>query len=108
MEGGWAWGAAPIINGKMSQTVTLPPGKYSFNITIQEGNAARVFIAAAAGASLPNTDNLSSALASADWKSGPISFTLTQTTQVTMGFVATIGESNGEYFRVNKVQLYKE
>ena len=108
MEGGWNWGAAPIINGKMSQTVTLPAGKYTFSITVQEGNAAKVFIAAASGASLPNTDNLGSALASADWKSGPISFTLTEATQVTIGFVATIGESNGEYFRVNKVQLYKE
>jgi hypothetical protein len=92
----------------MSQTVTLPAGTYSFSITVQEGNAAKVFIAAAAGASLPNTDNLGSALASADWKSGPISFTLTQATQVTIGFVATLGENSGEYFRVNKVQLYKE
>ena len=108
MEGGWAWGAAPIINGKMSQTVTLPPGKYSFNITIQEGNASKVFIAAAADTTLPNTDNLGSALASANWKSGPISFTLAQATQVTIGFVATIGENSGEYFRVNKVQLYRE
>ena len=108
MEGGWNWGAAPIINGKISQTVTLPAGKYTFSITVQEGNAAKVFIAAAAGASLPNTDNLGSALASADWKGGPISFTLTQATQVTIGFVATIGENDGEYFRVNKVQLYKE
>jgi hypothetical protein len=108
MEGGWAWGASPIINGKMSQTITLPAGTYSFNITVQEGNASKVFIAAAVGASLPDTDNLGSALASADWKSGPISFTLTHETQVTIGFVATIGENSGEYFRVNKVQLYKE
>ena len=26
MEGGWQWGASPIINGKISQTVTLPAG----------------------------------------------------------------------------------
>lgn len=108
MEGGWNWGSAPIINGKISQTVTLPAGTYSFSITVQEGNASKVFIAAAAGPSLPDTDNLGSALASADWKGGPISFTLTQATQVTMGFVATLGESNGEYFRINKVQLYRE
>ena len=108
MEGGWAWGASPIINGKISQTVTLPAGKYSFSITIQEGNASKVFIAAAADTTLPNTDNLSSGLVFANWKNGPISFTLTQATQVTMGFVATIGENSGEYFRVNKVQLYRE
>jgi len=108
MEGGWAWGASPIINGKISQTVTLPAGKYSFSITIQEGNASKVFIAAAADTTLPNTDNLSSGLAFANWKNGPISFTLTQATQVTMGFVATIGENSGEYFRINKVQLYRE
>jgi hypothetical protein len=64
MEGGWAWGASPIINGKMSQTITLPAGTYSFNITVQEGNASKVFIAAAVGASLPDTDNLGSALVS--------------------------------------------
>jgi len=108
MEGGWAWGASPIINGKISQTVTLPAGKYSFSITIQEGNASKVFIAAAADTTLPNTDNLSSGLVFANWKNGPISFTLTQATQVTIGFVATIGENSGEYFRVNKVQLYRE
>ena len=108
MEGGWAWGASPIINGKISQTVTLPAGKYSFSITIQEGNASKVFIAAAADTTLPNTDNLSSGLAFANWKNGPISFTLTQATQVTMGFVATLGENSGEYFRINKVQLYRE
>jgi len=108
MEGGWAWGSSPIVNGKISQTVTLPAGKYSFSITIQEGNASKVFIAAAADTTLPNTDNLSAGLASADWKNGPISFTLTQATQVTIGFVATLGENSGEYFRVNKVQLYRE
>ena len=108
MEGGWAWGSAPIINGKMSQTVTLPPGKYSFKITVQEGNASKVFIAAAADTTLPNTDKLSSALASADWKNGPISFTLTGETQVTIGILATIGENDGQYFRIKKVQLFKE
>ena len=108
MEGGWAWGSSPIVNGKMSQTVTLPAGRYTFSVTVQEGNASKVFIAAAADTTLPNTDNLGAALASADWKGGPISFTLTQTTQVTIGFVGNLGENSGEYFRVNKVQLYRE
>ena len=108
MEGGWAWGSSPIVNGKMSQTVTLPAGRYTFSVTVQEGNASRVFIAATADTTLPNTDNLGAALASADWKGGPISFTLTQTTQVTIGFVGNLGENSGEYFRVNKVQLYRE
>ena len=109
MEGGWQWGAAPIINGKISQTVTLPAGKYSFSIITGNNNdPAKVFIAVAAGASLPNTDNLGAALASADWKSGPISFTLTEATQVTIGIVATIGENDGQYFRVKKVQLFRE
>ena len=93
----------------MSQTVTLPAGKYSFSIATGNNNdPTKVFIAVAAGASLPNTDNLGSALASADWKSGPISFTLTEETQVTIGFVATIGENDGQYFRVKKVQLFRE
>jgi hypothetical protein len=108
MEGGWAWGSSPIVNGKMSQTVTLPAGKYTFTVTVQEGNASTVFIAAAEGATLPDTDNLGSALASGDWKGGPISFTLAEATQVTIGFVGNLGENSGEYFRVNKVQLYRE
>jgi len=111
MEGGWNWGAAPIINGKISQTVTLPAGKYFFSITTGNNyitNPSKVFIAAAAGASLPNIDNLGSALASADWQNGPISFTLTEAAQVTIGIVATIGENDGQYFRIKKVQLYKE
>jgi len=60
------------------------------------------------GATLPDTDNLGAVLASADWKGGPISFTLIQATQVTMGFVGNLGQNSGEYFRVNKVQLYTE
>ena len=109
MEGGLPWGSSPIVNGKISQTVTLPAGIYTFSIGIQEGNASKLFIAAALGTTLPNTDKLATGLASGDWKGGPISFTLNQSQQVTIGFVGNVGDNNtGEYFRVNKVQLYKE
>lgn len=108
MQGGWGSGVSnSITNGKMYQTTTLPAGNYTFSIDVQSSAIAsggNVYLTVAAGNTLPDfTDVTTKALAYASFSTKSVSFTLTQKTQITIGFVATVVPNS--YFELNSVKI---
>jgi len=106
------WGLPNVTNGLIYQTVTLAPGSYVFEINSLDQNAGGTrYIAVAAGTTLPNVDNItlnSIAFATLDQKK--ITFTLSQATQVSIGFAANLTgtSSTGQYSKIGNVRLYME
>lgn len=107
------WGLPAVTNGLIYQTVTLPAGTYSFEANGLDQNAGGTrYIAVAAGTSLPAVDDIPTAAikygvlnpqpATASVK---LEFTLTQTTQVSIGFAATM-PANNLYTKIGNVRLY--
>lgn len=108
MQGGWGSGVSnSITNGKMYQTTTLPAGNYTFSIDVQSSAIAsggNVYLTIAAGNALPDfTDVPTKSLAYASFSTKLVSFTLTQKTQVSIGFVATVVPNS--YFELNYVKI---
>lgn len=117
-EGGW--GLRAVTNGKIYQSTNLPAGKYTLTCTgIYSGpvSADTRFFAVSVGNEMPDiTDVKTRAIAYAPIgvfaDSGPggtakIQFTLTETTRVTLGFVATMADT-GSYFKVMGIDFLKE
>ena len=111
------WGTPSITNGKVTQKLTLAPGNYRFVITISEisGNCEAMYTAIALGNDLPNVENISSAIASykltnnsLNGKDVTASFTLTETREITLGFVGTMLKNGNTSLRINKVRLFKD
>jgi hypothetical protein len=70
------------------------------------GFTGPVYIAAAAGTTLPDVNQVpTNSLGYASLKDKQFDFKLTEPTQVSIGFVATMG-TGGEYWRVKSVRLY--
>jgi len=112
MESGWS-GSANIINGKIYQTVTLPPGNYIFSVDDYTEALDPVYVVAAAGSTLPDVSNVIGALGytkvtSSRYVSETIQFpfTVSQQQSVSLGFLATMTSGN-QYWRVAKVRLIK-
>lgn len=112
MESGWG-GTANITNGKIHQTTTLPPGNYIFQVDLYTEALDPVYIVAAAGTTLPDISDLSTALGYSTFPSArntsatiQFSFTITQQQEVSFGFLATMVSGN-QYWRVPAVRLIK-
>lgn len=112
MESGWS-GTANIVNGKISQTTTLPAGNYIFQTAVYTEALDPVYIVAAAGSTLPDVSGVGGALGygvfpTSRYVSATVEFrfTLTQEEVVTLGFVATMTSGN-QYWRVGSVRLIK-
>ncbi|MBS0027317.1 DUF4998 domain-containing protein [Chitinophaga sp. 22321] len=112
MESGWG-GTASIINGKISQTVTLPAGNYIFLVNCYTEALDPVYVVAAAGNTLPDISNLSTAAGYVAFPTTRFAnatvqcrFTLAQPQTVALGFVATMTSGN-QYWRVPSVKLIK-
>lgn len=98
----WGDGETAIVNGKLYQTVDLPAGLYRFTMSLagenpiisNNGSDPR-YIAAAVGETLPDIEDLSSALASTNFAglandaSTSIEFSLGAPTKVSVGFVVS-------------------
>ena len=98
----WGEGETPIVNGKLYQTIDLPKGDFRFTmslagenpITSNNGSDPR-YIAAAIGTTLPDIENLSTALGSKSFaglaNSGSTSFefSLNAPAKVSVGFVTS-------------------
>jgi hypothetical protein len=98
----WGDGETQIVNGKLYQTFDLPKGIYKFTMSLagenpiisNNGGDPR-YIAAAVGETLPDIENLSSALASTNFagltndKATSIEFTLDAPAKVSAGFVVS-------------------
>lgn len=106
MEMGWGW-TPKIYDGKISQTIMLSPGTYTFSIVMGfNGSIDPVYIVAAAGTSLPDVANVSTALGYTGFQNSSFQFTVTQAQKVTIGFLATMTTWN-QYWVVKSVKLVR-
>lgn len=106
------WGASAIENGKIHQVVTLPPGKYKFEGSVDwwhRSNRNDVYLMAVPGThGLPDVDNLGAALAYAKLEGGwwwDTTFELTQQTTLSLGMLLWM-DDQGEATRLNSLRLY--
>lgn len=107
------WGAAGIYNGKIHQVVTLPPGKYKFEGSVDwyhRGSRNDTYLVAMPGSNgLPDVDNLNTAHAYAKLESGwwwwDTTFELTQQTTLSMGLLLYMND-DGEATRLNSIRLF--
>lgn len=98
----WGEGETAIVNGKLYQTIDLPTGGFRLTLSLagenpiisNNGSDPR-YIVAAVGATLPDIENLSTALASSSFAglanegSRSIEFWLDAPAKVSVGFVAS-------------------
>lgn len=113
MEAGWsADNMASITNGKIYQQVNLPAGFYTFEMDIPDCTAGGEFYTVAAeGDGLPNGSDVGGALAFLKTNTvgtHKLSFTLAQSTTVSLGFVGTLpnkGAGDGTFWRITAVRL---
>ena len=107
MEMGWG-GTPSIYNGKIYQTLTLSPGTYTYQIVIgRDESIDPVYIVAAAGATLPDVVDISGSLGYSKFQNLSFQFTVAQTQQVSIGFLATMTTWN-QYWVVKSVKLSKK
>ncbi|AXY73526.1 DUF5013 domain-containing protein [Paraflavitalea soli] len=107
------WGAPGIYNGKIHQVVTLPPGKYKFEGSVDwfnKGSRNDTYLVAMPGTNgLPDVDQLGTAFASAKLESGwwwwDTTFEITQQTTFSMGLLLYMND-DGEATRLNSIRLY--
>lgn len=111
------WGTPQITNGKIYQTITLPPGKYRYVVTVSEiaNPLEATYAVVNLGQTLPDVADISQALGSFKFldnsqngKDFAVPFSLTQTQEITLGFVSTMVVKNQSSVRFSKVRLYKD
>jgi len=111
------WGLPDITNGFIYQTITLPAATYSFEANGLEQNAGGTrYIVVAPGTTMPNVVNIPSAAlafaplaATTATTQTKLEFTLTQPTQVSIGFAANMTGGSGSagfYTKIKSVRLY--
>ncbi|WP_186756501.1 DUF4998 domain-containing protein [Echinicola salinicaeni] len=112
------WGSPAIENGKVFQTMQLEEGTYTFevsdlrNTNLNEEDQG--YMVAALGNDLPNVENIDESLdyvrilSERDASLLKVTFTLTETSQVSMGIVTTQrAGSPGKFFSVREFGFYK-
>lgn len=106
------WGAPGIHNGKVYQPVTLPPGKYNFEASVDWWNVSSkndVYLMAMTGTNgLPDVSNLGAAFAYKRVDNGSnvkMEFTVTQPTTYSLGLLLDMSDQ-GEAMRFNSLRLY--
>ena len=123
LQAGWSDAIGNVLtNGKMYQTITLPAGDYRVDIEVVESgfqgypNSSNMYLVVANGSTLPDLASPGTApapaLATLGVQNGvsygsnvdkSLTFTLTQNTQVSIGFVATMVANS--YVRLNYLKL---
>jgi hypothetical protein len=105
------WGGGPIYNGKIHQVVTLPPGKYKYEGSVDwwyNGSRCDVYLMAVAGTNgLPDVDNLGNSIGykKLDNSGVQLNFELTQKTTLSLGCLLYMND-DGEAIRFNSLRLY--
>lgn len=101
------WGSSAITNGKIYQTVTLPPGRYSFTSELSDNNYdgnPPAYIVAASGIGIPDIANLGTAIGSTAVKNSRFEFELKETTLVSLGMVVSFNTDH--YMKIRSLRLY--
>jgi hypothetical protein len=108
------WGAPAIQNGKIHQVANLPPGKYSFEGSVDwfhQGSRNDVYLVVMPGdAGLPDVDNLNNAIAYKKLDNGSsieLPFEITEPGIVSIGLLLYMND-DGEAIRFNHLKLYIE
>lgn len=106
------WGAPAIQNGKIHQILKLPPGKYSYEGSVDWWNVGSrndVYLMAVAGTNgLPDVDNLGASIGYKkldNYSSVKLSFELTQQTTLSLGCLLYMAD-DGEAIRFNSIRLF--
>ena len=110
---GWDGFADSISNAKVFQTVTLPAGRYTLNAYYGQdlGGAKYSFLVANVGTSIPDTLNLSTALAykkiAGLSTTAPVTieFELAAETQVSLGVVSSFPAGSGACLALGDIKL---
>lgn len=101
------WGTPEIPNGKIYQTIKLPQGKYRFDADFETAVISnQLLLTVAAGAGLPDIDNISQAIATAPYNAPRMMFELPAEQEVSIGFLGNL-VNDAQAFRVRFVKLYK-
>lgn len=116
MEAGWsADNMATITNGKIYQTVTLPAGIYTFEMEIPDCTPdAEFYTVSAEGDEIPDIEDLNVSLTflkTSTPGAHKITFTLTETEKVSLGFVGHLpnkGAGDGTFWRITRVKLQQQ
>lgn len=83
---GWDGFARTLTNHKLYSTVTLPAGKYEFEVVPVRGMVSGgSYLVVAAGKGLPDTENLGTSLASSPLSAERLSFILDKEREVSLG-----------------------
>lgn len=101
------WGTPAIPNGKIYQTVTLPAGKYLFEVEFQgQGISNEAYLAIAAGTTLPDAGAIATAIGYSPFSAPQVTAVLTEEAEVSIGVVANL-INDQQYFRARGVKLSK-
>ncbi|MEN7547622.1 DUF4998 domain-containing protein [Rapidithrix thailandica] len=100
-----------IINGKIYQVMTLPPGTYQLKANFSDGEAGfdvkdEAYLVVTPGNNFLNIDDLTPALGYASFNQAEVEFTLEEETEISMGLITTF-EQPYQYFRCYSVRLLK-
>jgi hypothetical protein len=101
------WGSADVVGGAMYQTLTMPAGSYTLSIELGPNGVDEnsVYLVAAEGTSIPTTEpTTSNTLGFSELHTGSFDFTLTETTQVSLGF-DVVSMTGNKYWRVTSLSL---
>ena len=115
---------ANVANGKVYQTITLPPGSYTLSYNCKTGSPltgtrtrADVYFLATTSNSLPDFQNIENDASVLSWYrleqsklitgEHSIQFNLEEETEITLGFVMNINNLNtaASYYEVNQIKL---
>ncbi|BAV09461.1 protein of unknown function [Filimonas lacunae] len=107
------WGLPNVTEGKIYQTVTLPPGKYVFEAVVDAcSSSGAMYVVAALGTALPDITTFTASpplgnIAFVTPGTKQVSFTLPDEQVVTLGLAATLAgnSSTGQYCKVTAVRL---
>jgi hypothetical protein len=104
MEAGW--GLPDVPNGKIYQALTLPAGKYIFEIDLGDNGGGTPYIVAATGTTLPDVANVpGQSLAFSDLPSKKLAFEVKQAGSIALGFAANL-KNTGQYLKIKSVKLF--
>jgi hypothetical protein len=110
----WIWDNGALVNGKISQTVVLPPGEYVLEATVEniDNSLEATYLAVAAGNDLPNVADITTALGYGRFtdnsnKQVSASFTVSSAATVTLGVVGSMATPAEQTIRISGLKLMK-